>query len=63
MPAKNYLKSEQKEIRPKALRTEINADIRERILILLLLNDGKTQPEIAKFLNWYGIQQKNILSD
>ncbi len=27
-----------------------HADIRERILIFLLLNDGKTQPEIANFL-------------
>ena len=50
MPAKNYLKSEQKELLQKALKTEINADIRERILILLLLNDGKTQQEIAKFI-------------
>lgn len=43
MPAKGYLKSEQKEKLQKALKEEENAEIRERILILLLLNDGKTQ--------------------
>jgi transposase len=50
MPAKNYLKPEQKEKLQKAFREENNAEIRERILILLLLNDGKTQAEIANFI-------------
>lgn len=50
MPAKNHLSLEQKEKLQKALKTEQNAEIRERILILLLLNDGKTQPEIAEFI-------------
>ena len=50
MPAKNYLTSEQKEQLQKALKREVNGDIRERILILLLLNDGKTQQEIADFI-------------
>jgi transposase len=50
MPAKNYLTPEQKEKLQKALKREVNGDIRERILILLLLNDGKTQPEVANFL-------------
>lgn len=50
MPAKNYLKPEQKEKLQVALKTENNADIRERILMLLLLNDGKTQQEIAEFI-------------
>jgi transposase len=50
MPAKNYLTSEQKEKLQKALKRETNGDIRERILILLLLNDGKTQQEIAEFI-------------
>jgi len=50
MPAKNYLKPEQKEKLQITLKTEVNADIRERILILLLLNDGKTQQEIAEFI-------------
>jgi transposase len=50
MPAKNYLKPEQKEKLQKALKEEENSEIRERILVLLLLNDGKTQAEIADFL-------------
>ncbi len=50
MPAKNYLNSEQKEKLQKALKEEENAEIRERILILMLINDGKTQAEIANFL-------------
>lgn len=50
MPAKNYLTPEQKENLQKSIRTEENGDIRERILILLLLNDGKTQQEIAEFI-------------
>jgi len=50
MPAKDFLKSEQKEKLQKALKTEANGDIRERILMLLLLNDGKTQQEIGNFL-------------
>jgi transposase len=52
MPAKNFLKSEQKEKLQKALKTKENGDIRERILMLLLLNDGKTQQEIANFLGY-----------
>lgn len=39
MPARNCLKKEQKETLQKALKEEKNADIREIILILLLLND------------------------
>jgi transposase len=50
MPAKNHLTSEQLEKLQKALKEEENGDIRERILILLLLNDGKTQAKIADFL-------------
>lgn len=50
MPAKNYLKPEQKEKLQKALKEEENSELRERILILLLLNEGKTQAEIADFL-------------
>lgn len=50
MPAKNHLNSEQLEKLQKALKEEDNGDIRERILILLLLNDGKTQAKIAEFL-------------
>jgi len=50
MPAKNHLTPEQVEKLQKALKAEENGDIRERILILLLLNDGKTQDKIANFL-------------
>ena len=49
MPAKNHLKSEQIEKLQKALKEE-DGGIKERILILLLLNDGKTQFQIANFL-------------
>lgn len=50
MPAKGYLNKEQKEKLQKALKQEEHPDIRERILILLLLNDGKVQAEIANFI-------------
>jgi hypothetical protein len=50
MPAQNHLTSEQVGKLQKALKKEENGDIRGRILILLLLNDGKTQAKIAEFL-------------
>jgi transposase len=50
MPAKSYLTTEQRERLQKALKKEEKGDIRERILILLLLNDGKTQEQIADFI-------------
>ena len=50
MSAKNHPRAEQIEKLQKALKEEENGDIRERILILLLLNDGKTQAKIAEFL-------------
>jgi transposase len=50
MPAPNHLKPEQKEKLLWELKREENSGIRERILILLLLNDGKTQKEVAEFL-------------
>jgi DNA-directed RNA polymerase specialized sigma subunit len=50
MPAKNHLNSEQVKKLQQALKQEENGEIRERILILLLLKDGKTQKEIAKFI-------------
>jgi len=49
MPAQNHLNPKQIEKLQKALREEEKANIRERILILLLLNDG-TQSKIAEFL-------------
>mgnify|MGYP003402546420 CR=1 FL=1 len=50
MPAKNHLKSEQVKNLQKALKQEENSEVRERILILLLLNNGKTQKEISEFI-------------
>ena len=50
MPAKNHLTLEQVEKLQRALKKEENGAIRERILMLLLLNDGKTQAKIADFL-------------
>ena len=50
MPAKNFLKIDQKEKLQKALKENEHPDIRERILIFLLLDDGKTQAGIANFL-------------
>lgn len=50
MPAKNHLTSEQINKLQLALKAEKSGEIRERILILLLLNDGKTQAKIAEFL-------------
>ena len=50
MPAKNHLNPKQIEKLQTALKEEEKGNIRERILILLLLNDGKTQSKIAEFL-------------
>lgn len=50
MPAKNFLDSEQVDKLQKALRESELPHVRERILILLLQNDGKTQREIANFV-------------
>jgi transposase len=50
MPAKSFLSSEEVDKLQKALRESELAHVRERILILLLQNDGKTQRGIADFL-------------
>ena len=50
MPAQNHLNPKQIEKLQKALKEEEKANVRERILILLLINDGKTQSKIADFL-------------
>ena len=50
MPAKEHLSQEQKERLLRAMRENENPQIRERFLILLLMNDGKTYQEIANFL-------------
>lgn len=50
MPSKNYLTLEEQQALQQQLKFHEHPDIRERILILLLRNDGKTQQEIANFL-------------
>ena len=50
MSAKNYLSLSEKGNLQEAIRREENAKLRERILMLLLLNEGKTYQEIADFL-------------
>jgi hypothetical protein len=50
MPAPNHLNYEQKRTLQKALKEEENAYIRKRLLILLLLNDGKTQSKISELI-------------
>ncbi|MFM7907117.1 MAG: IS630 family transposase, partial [Microcystis sp.] len=42
MPAKDFLDLEEKKNLQKALKEEERAEVRERILMFLLLNDGKT---------------------
>ena len=50
MPVKEFLSKEQQKKLQKELKEHEHPEIRERILILLLLNDGKTQREIANCL-------------
>lgn len=50
MPIKNFLLEEEKKYLQEALRKETRPEVRERILIFLLENDGKNYEEIAKFL-------------
>lgn len=50
MPAKNFLSSMQKKRLQKALREGACSHFRERVLMLLLLNDGKTYSEISEFV-------------
>ncbi len=51
MPAKNHLSQEQRERLLKNLKEHENPYVREKIFILLLMNDGKTYQEISNFLN------------
>ncbi|MGB3638028.1 MAG: IS630 family transposase [Rivularia sp. (in: cyanobacteria)] len=51
MPAKNHLSQEQRERLLKALKEHENPYVREKLFILLLMNDGKTYQEISDFLN------------
>ena len=50
MPAKNFLSSETKEKLQKALKEHEHPEIRERVLMLLLLDDGNTQKHIAELI-------------
>jgi transposase len=50
MPAKNHLSQPQREKLLKNLKEHENPYVREKILILLLMNDGKTYQEISNFL-------------
>jgi transposase len=50
MPVKNYLTPEEKQELQQQLKLNEHPDIRERVLILLLRNDGRKQQEIADFL-------------
>jgi transposase len=50
MPAKNFLHSQDKKKLQEALKQEERTEVRERILMFLLLNDGKTHKEISEFI-------------
>ncbi|MHC5780052.1 IS630 family transposase, partial [Nostoc sp.] len=49
-PAKNFLMSEQVSQLQQALKESQLPHVRERILIILLQNDGRTQQEISRFI-------------
>lgn len=49
-PVKNFLTPSQVAQLQQALKESELAHVRERILIILLQNDGRTQKEISKFL-------------
>jgi transposase len=50
MPAKGFLTSQQLKKLQTALRESESSQFRERILMLLLMNDGKTYREISDFI-------------
>lgn len=50
MLVKGFLKAEQRENLQKAVRERDCALVRERALMLLLMNDSKTYTEISEFL-------------
>jgi hypothetical protein len=49
MPAKNHLSQEQKERLLKTLKEHENPYGREKVLILLLMNDGKPTKKSVSF--------------
>ncbi|MEG4868976.1 helix-turn-helix domain-containing protein, partial [Microcoleus sp. F10-B6] len=50
MPAKNHLSQNQKQRLVKLLKESEDNYVREKVLILLLVNDGKTYREISEFM-------------
>lgn len=50
MPAKEFLSLEQKQRLQQALKKSDSPELRERVLMLLLMNDGKNHQEIAAFI-------------
>jgi transposase len=57
MPVKNFLSQEQKQRLQQALREEERPELRERVLMLLLMNEGKTYEQIARFI---GCSQRTV---
>jgi hypothetical protein len=50
MPAKNHLSPNQKQRLIKLLKESDDNYVREKVLILLLINDGKTYREMSDFM-------------
>ena len=50
MPAKNYLSQHQKQRLIKILKESDDKYVREKVLILLLINDGKTYRQISELM-------------
>ncbi len=50
MPIKNFLSESEKKYLQDGLKVENRPEVRERILIFLLENDGKNYKQIADFL-------------
>src|SRR6476469_6558370 len=50
MPAKNHLSQNQKQRLVKLLKESDDNYVREKVLILLIINDGKTYREISEFM-------------
>lgn len=50
MPVKNFLTEEQRENLQNALKESEDSHFRQRVLMLLLMNDGKTYAEITDFI-------------
>lgn len=57
MPVKNFLSQEQKQRLQKALRESEQRELRERVLMLLLMNEGKTYEQIGTFI---GCSQRTV---